>query len=139
MNTTCVAATPDSLELIRHFVRATAVEAGLERKKSYRLELAVDEIATNIVVHGYPDAGSAGEIVVRADADEEAVTIVLEDTATPFDPRQLKRPPQMDLPLAERPVGGLGVYLAIENVDEYRYEHVEGRNRNIFIMRRRAD
>jgi serine/threonine-protein kinase RsbW len=133
-----VPGTLDSLGPIREHVRAAAASAGLDRKRAYRLELAVDEIATNIVNHGYSETGRTGKIVVHAAIDADALTITLEDTAVPFDPGRLKRPPQIDLPLADRPVGGLGVFLAIENVDEFRYEYVKGHNRNIFVVKRAA-
>ena len=133
-----VPGTLDSLSLIRNYARAAAVEAGLDKKRTYRLELAVDEIATNIVNHGYLEAGLMGDVVARATIDAHALTITLEDTAVPFDPGRLKRPEQIDLPIAERPIGGLGVFLAIENVDEFRYEYVDGHNRNIFVVKRTA-
>ena len=88
-----------SLSLIRNYARAAAVEAGLDKKRAYRLELAVDEIATNIVNHGYQEAGLTGDVVVRARITAHALTITLEDTAVPFDPRRLTRPEQIDLPL----------------------------------------
>jgi serine/threonine-protein kinase RsbW len=125
-----------SLALVREYVRAAAAAAGLDRKRSYRLELAVDEIATNIVNHGYREAGLSGDVEVRARNTARVLTITLSDTGVPFDPRRLTRPEQIDLPLAERPIGGLGVFLAMENVDEYRYEYVDGRNRNIFVVKR---
>jgi anti-sigma regulatory factor (Ser/Thr protein kinase) len=134
-----VPGTLDSLALIRDYVRQAAAQAGLDRKRAYRLGLAVDEIATNIVNHGYLKTGRTGDVVVRATIDADALTIALEDTAVPFRPRQLRRPEQIDLPMAERPIGGLGVFLAMENVDELRYEYVDGRNRNIFVVKRTAD
>jgi serine/threonine-protein kinase RsbW len=127
-----------SLSLLRDYARAAAAEAGLDKKRTYRLELAVDEIATNIVNHGYQEAGLTGDVVARATITAHALTIVLEDTAVPFDPRRLTRPEQIDLPIAERPIGGLGIYLAIENVDEFRYEYVDSHNRNIFVVNRTA-
>jgi anti-sigma regulatory factor (Ser/Thr protein kinase) len=127
-----------SLALVREYVRAAAAAAGLDRKRSYRLELAVDEIATNIVNHGYHEAGLSGDVEVRARNTARTLTITLSDTAVPFDPRRLKRPEQIDLPMAERPIGGLGIFLAMENVDEFRYEHVDGHNRNIFVVKRTA-
>ena len=129
----------DSLALIRGYVRAAAAEAGLDKKRAYRLELAVDEIATNIVNHGYREAGRTGDVVVRARIDARQLTITLEDTGLPFDPRRLTRPEQIDLPLADRPIGGLGIFLAMENVDEFRYEYANDHNRNIFVMARATD
>jgi serine/threonine-protein kinase RsbW len=126
----------DSLSDIGHFVNAAAAQAGLDKKIAYRLRLAVDEIATNIIVHGYDEAGLTGDVLVIAEMDAQALTIVLEDTSPPFDPRNLGRPDQIDRPAEDRPIGGLGIYLTIENVDKFDYEFVENRNRNIFVVNR---
>lgn len=134
-----VSGTLDALAQIRTYVRAAAAEAGLDRRRAYRLELAVDEVATNIVNHGYLEAGRAGDVVASATIAADTLTIMLEDTAVPFDPRRLERPEQIDLPLADRPIGGLGVFLAMENVDRFDYEYEDGHNRNIFVVRRAAD
>jgi len=136
METVSVPGTLDSLTAIREYVKAAAEEAGLDGRRAYRLQLAVDEIATNIVNHGYREAGRSGEVRVSAETNHDSLTITLEDTAIPFDPRRMKRPEQIDLPLAERPIGGLGVFLAIESVDEFRHEYVDNMNRNVFVMRR---
>jgi anti-sigma regulatory factor (Ser/Thr protein kinase) len=128
----------ESLGAIAEFVQSAASQAGLSKKTAYNLRLAVDEIATNVVVHGYQEAQMEGEVTVTADVDDQRLTIALEDTAGPFDPTDSRTPAQeaLERPLEERPVGGLGVYLALSSVDEFVYERVGERNRNIFIMRR---
>ena len=126
----------DSLSAIRRYVKEAAAQAGLDKKRTYRLLLAVDEIATNIIVHGYEQAGKTGEVTVQAEVDQDRLTITLEDTAAPFDPRYFERPDQIDKPIKNRPIGGLGVYLAIENVDELDYEYVNNLNRNFLIIKR---
>src|SRR5207249_3471436 len=83
--------------------------------------LAVDEIATNIITYGYEPAGIEGDITVRADTDEQALTIIIEDNAKPFDPLQQMEPDDLDLPLEQRNIGGLGIYLAINGVDKFTY------------------
>jgi anti-sigma regulatory factor (Ser/Thr protein kinase) len=117
---------------------AAATEAGLDKSSAYRLRLSVDEIATNIIVHGYDEAGRTGDVEVRTEIDDDTLRLYLEDTAVPYDPLQNPPPVGLDSPLEERDIGGLGVYLAIQGVDEFRYEHVGDRNRNIFVMRRPA-
>jgi anti-sigma regulatory factor (Ser/Thr protein kinase) len=124
-----------SLEIIRDIVRAAASDAGLDRKQSYRLSLAVDEIATNIVTHGYQEAGMEGEISISTDIAESTLTIVLEDNAVPYDPYQSDNPDDLDAPLGDREIGGLGVFLAIQYVDEFRYARIADLNRHTFIMR----
>ncbi len=126
----------DSLSVIGQYVNAAATAAGLDKKKAYRLRLAVDEIASNIIIHGYDEAGLTGEVLVLSEMDEATLTITLEDTSAPFDPRQFAPPDHLDKPIGERPIGGLGVYLTLQNVDKFDYEYVDQRNRNIFMVNR---
>jgi serine/threonine-protein kinase RsbW len=126
----------EALASIRGYVRHAAEQAGIERKRAYKLQLAVDEIATNIVVHGYVENGQQGNVRVLASLDDEHLTIVLEDTSVPFNPLNHPAPSHLDLPLEARPYGGLGVYLAVQNVDHFHYEYRDGANRNIFVVHR---
>lgn len=124
-----------SLDEIRAFVSEQAEAAGLNDRRTYRLSLAVDEIATNIITYGYGGASLEGEVRVVAIHSEEGLEIVLEDWSPAFDPFSRAEPDDLDAPLEQRAIGGLGIFLAQENVDEFRYENVDGRNRNIFVMR----
>jgi serine/threonine-protein kinase RsbW len=136
MEALTVAGTLDSLSEIAKYVMASANAAGLDKKTCYRLRLAVDEIATNIIVHGYEEAGREGEVVCQATLAEECLTITLEDTGEHYDPTKQALPDDMDLPLEQRQIGGLGVYLTIQGVDKFTYERVGNRNRNIFVVNR---
>ena len=133
MKPSTIPATLDSLGSIAEYVMAAAASAGLDKRASYRLRLAVDEIATNIIVHGYANAGRQGVLELRADIDDRALTIAIDDTGVTYDPRQAPIP-DISLPLEQRPVGGLGVYLAMRSVDEFFYEQLGDRNRTIFKM-----
>ena len=128
----------DYLGEIRQYVKSAAKEAGLEKKASYDLCLAVDEIATNIITHGYNDNGLEGNIYVETKIDEQSLTIYIEDTAIPFDPKKKEAVTQEDLQksLEERPIGGLGIHLVYESVDEFIYEYKGDRNRNILVVNR---
>ena len=128
----------DSLEKIRKYTMLAAKNAGLEKARAYKLRLAVDEIATNIINYGYQRAGLEGVISVEVNLDEHALTITLDDTSGYFDPT-LRPPPPPEYftqPLEEREIGGWGVYLAIQNVDQFHYHRLQNHNRNIFIMYR---
>ncbi|MEL7038737.1 MAG: ATP-binding protein [Cyanobacteria bacterium J06592_8] len=126
----------DSLDQIKDYVLAAAADANLEKKATYNLRLAIDEIATNIIKHGYPKANQEGEIQITAKIDEKTLTIYLEDTAIPFDPISRPSPCNLNDDLNDRPIGGLGIYLAKESVDQFLYERVDHGNRNIFIVNR---
>jgi anti-sigma regulatory factor (Ser/Thr protein kinase) len=137
-----VEASLDALSEIRSFVGRFGDEAGLDRRAVYRLRLAVDEIASNIVIRGHPASSGAPAVIdVEATISPGELTIVLEDEGPAFDPLGREAPDASALaaPIQERPVGGLGVFLAIRGVDEFRYERRDGLNRNVFVVHRRAD
>jgi anti-sigma regulatory factor (Ser/Thr protein kinase) len=131
-----VPATLESIDPIVQYVLSAASAAGLDRKSSYRLRLAVDEIATNIITHGYAESQTTGDVVVEATLEDEALTVTLEDWAPAFDPRTLDDPDHLGKPSHERPIGGLGVFLAAKNVDRLDYEYRDHKNRNILTMKR---
>jgi anti-sigma regulatory factor (Ser/Thr protein kinase) len=127
--------TLDSLSEIGAYVLDAASQAGLERKLAYRLRLAVDEIATNAIVYGYDSVKEEGNLVVSAEIEDGQLTIILVDTGPAYDPFDTPSPDDLDQPLDDRDIGGLGVFLAVKGVDEFRYEWVNETNRNIFMMK----
>jgi serine/threonine-protein kinase RsbW len=126
----------DSLEAIGEYVRGVAAAAQLDRREAYKLRLAIDEIATNIALYGYERAGIAGQIELRASTTPGALTIIIEDTAPPFDPTAQHAPDDLDAPLDQRKIGGLGIFLALKAVDRFTHEYSEGRNRNTLVIER---
>ena len=128
----------DSLGAIADYVKQVASIAKLSHKAAYKLRLAVDEIATNIITHGYEEAGLTGQIYLRADIDDSSLTLVIEDTGVNYDLKQKKPLQKEDLEQMreKRDIGGLGIHLVRDSVDEFRYERVNERNRNIFVMHR---
>ncbi|MGW7438258.1 ATP-binding protein [Streptomyces sp. NPDC054849] len=121
-----VPATVGALGDIASFVLRLAGRAGLDKRASYRLRLAVDELATNIVMHGY--RGGDGRITVRGRSGPGRVRIVIEDSAPAFDPVEGRLPPAPGVPPENRRIGGLGIHLALTSVDEFGYAYRDGRN-----------
>lgn len=126
----------ESLKLIAKFVLTVADAASLEKQRSYQLRQAVDEIATNIIIHGYHEANIQGELVCQASWNDTTVAIVLEDTGIPFDPTQQQPPADLEKPLEQRSIGGLGIHLAKQSVDQLLYERISDRNRNMLLINR---
>jgi serine/threonine-protein kinase RsbW len=90
------------------------------------LNVALDEAVSNALNHGY-DAGARGNIAVRLRRQPDSVLVEIEDDGRPFDPLQAP-PPDLTSPLAERPIGGLGVHIIRNLMDEVTYARVDGRN-----------
>jgi anti-sigma regulatory factor (Ser/Thr protein kinase) len=119
---------PARLQSIRHVSDAVAVasaEAGFDDKTSYACQLAVSEACENIVIHGYGQ--SQGESFdVEIISDPGSLTVELIDSAPAFDPTQVEvSPPQ---PPDDPPVGGLGLYIIHQVMDELTYQRSAGRN-----------
>jgi serine/threonine-protein kinase RsbW len=134
VDTLTLTATLESLKPIADYVMTAAKSAGLDKKATYRLRLAVDEIATNAIRHGHAEAKQEGIITIYHEIKGGNLKIILEDTGVPYDPRQTPPPDDLDLPLEERDIGGLGIYLTMYSVDEFHYEYTGNRNRNTFVM-----
>ena len=101
----------------RHRLSTTARDA---------VTLAVEEIVTNIITHGY--RGEPNEsISIDLDLAPEELMILIEDTAPAYNPLLAPRP-DVESPLAERKPGGLGVYLSRQLMDGLEYRRLDGKN-----------
>jgi serine/threonine-protein kinase RsbW len=89
-------------------------------------ELALEEIFMNIVMHG-ARPGIAPRVEVSLHRDAESVTMTVEDDGPQFDPLSLP-PPDVTASLANRRVGGLGVFLVRKMMDSVSYSRTAGRN-----------
>ncbi|MEX2327461.1 MAG: ATP-binding protein, partial [Pseudomonadales bacterium] len=87
----------------------------------------LDELVANIINHGYPGAKDEIEIGIRIQLSATTATIRVIDTGIQFDPMALEIPDTTSL-IDERQIGGLGVYLCKQLVDEIAYERRERRN-----------
>jgi serine/threonine-protein kinase RsbW len=103
---------------LRQFVEDTALGWQADPDELADVILAVDELATNSTLHGYRGRSGTIEIVVRrAGAD---LILILRDQAPTFDPNTVP-PPDVSLPLEQRPIGGVGLHLVRHMVDELRH------------------
>ncbi len=107
-------------------VEAFGAEQRLPANVVNAVNVVVDEAVSNAINHGY-DAGAHGEIVVRVCRGADGVLVEIEDDGRPFDPLQAP-PPDLTLPLEQRPIGGLGIHLIRNLMDEVTYARVGGRN-----------
>ena len=131
-----VPGTLESLNAIAEFVLKAAELACLDPKTTYKIRLAVDEIATNIIQYGYTKANLRGEIICRGELDDNYLTLILEDWGIAYNSSAHQQQINLQQPLTERTIGGLGIYLAINSVDDFKYERVGNLNRHIFMVNR---
>jgi len=106
---------------------AFAEAQALPADKRFAVEVCVEEIVTNIIKYGYPE-GVAGEIRVGLASEAGRITIQIEDEGVAFDPTQT---PEVDttVGLHERPIGGLGIHMVKNMMQEVHYERLGTWNR----------
>jgi anti-sigma regulatory factor (Ser/Thr protein kinase) len=120
------------LERMSRVVEAFGEDNGVPPKAIFQLNLALDEILTNVMSYGYTDTAEH-EIVVRLSADGGQVIVEVEDDGREFNPLDAAAP-DLDAPAAERSIGGLGIHLARKVIDQLEYRREQGKN--LLVMRK---
>ncbi len=98
----------------------------------FKVNLVLDELSVNIVNYG----GEASEIEVCLDADADEVRVEISDDGRPFDPLNDAMQPDLHAALEDRAIGGLGIHLVREMMDELHYRREDGKNRLAMVKRK---
>jgi serine/threonine-protein kinase RsbW len=114
------------LERVAGLVERFGAERELPDHAVFEINLALDEVLTNVISYGHDDGGRH-EIEVRLSARDGEVAIEVADDGRAFDPLSAPEPP-VDQPLAERAVGGLGIHMVRKLMDRLEYRRDGGRN-----------
>jgi serine/threonine-protein kinase RsbW len=132
--TITIAAGVDQLAGVRAFVRERVAAAGGDEETTTDLVQAVDELVCNVVGHGY--AGRPGTIEVAFVETPDAIGFRIRDDAPAFDPTSVPDPP-LDLPLAQRRLGGMGIHLARALTDEFDHRILPTGGNEVTVRKRR--
>ena len=89
------------------------------------IQLAVEEAITNVINHGYKKPG--GEIIVSSRISPERIEVQIMDTAPRFNPLSVPEP-ELDSTIEDRDIGGLGIFLIRQVMDEVSYRYEDGKN-----------
>jgi serine/threonine-protein kinase RsbW len=107
----------------------------LSTDETLDINLILDEIVINIIEHG-AEAARQLEIHVDLALDAGTLTIQVDDDGVPFNPVDAP-PPNFDLPIEQRPIGGLGIHIVRSLVD--RIEHRRDDGRNVLTMTKKMN
>lgn len=118
----------------RNFVEDACRGVGADETVCFDLKLVVDEVCSNIVVHGYKGV-EPGPINLSFTVDGEEIVVTITDHARPFDPKNAPVP-MLDAPASERRPGGLGWHLIRELVDRIEYEPGRERGNRLVLVKR---
>ena len=116
-----------SLRRVAAFVERFAGSEGFDESTMYRINLALDELLTNTIEHGFPDRVDEAQISVAMRIEGEQIVVRYEDNGPAFNPLEAVDQ-DTELELEERPIGGLGLQLIAATFDAVDYERSDGRN-----------
>ena len=127
-----IAPSLDQLERISAVVEDLGEQDNWPPDLIFKVNLVLDELSVNIVNYG----GEASVIEVSLAADAEEVRVEISDDGRPFDPLNDAAEPDLDAPLEQRAIGGLGIHLVREMMDELYYRREDGKNRLAMVKRK---
>ena len=128
INTLTVEAKMENLDKVVSFVEKSISGLDCSFKVKYQINLAVEEIFTNIANYAYPE-DKVGEVGVKIEVTDNPITVALTfiDDGHQYDPLS-NEDPDVNANLDERQVGGLGIFLVKQTMDDISYEYKNGKN-----------
>lgn len=123
---------PRALDCVTEWAR----KAGFGEQGVYEIQLAVDEACANVVDHAY-QGSDTGEIEVSCCLDDQALTIRVRDWGKGFDLESIADP-DLTAPLEERCLGGLGLFLVRQMMDQVEFTSDPDQG-NELVMRKRLE
>jgi len=121
---------------LRDGLERIGAKLGVPGKPLMQLQVALDEVASNVIKYGWPDGGNH-ELCVRITGQQDRIEVEIVDDGREFDPRLA--PPSEPQPAGRRQPGGLGIHLVKQLVDRLDYERVGGRNRTVMTKQYLSD
>ena len=116
----------EGMDVVLGFVSYLLDANGCTPKARKQLRMAMEELYVNVALYAY--AGQDGWAEIRGAVADGVATFQLIDGGAPFDPLA-KEDPDIELSGEERGIGGLGIFMVKNMVDEVTYEYTDGCNR----------
>lgn len=126
-------ATVDNLHPVLDLIESELESHGASMKMINVISVAAEEMYANVAMYAYADKPAPGNCSISIWFDDDVVNIKFVDSGVEFNPLA-KADPDIHATVEERGIGGLGIYMVKETMDDCIYDRVDGKN--IFIMRK---
>jgi len=123
---TTLSAEEGNLSVAMAFLHGCWESLSLPEELLFPFELALEEVFMNVVMHGGSGHGPS-TVWLELERGDGTLSMRLSDNGPAFDPLALPTP-DLDAPIEERAVGGLGVHLVRQMMDGVSYAYCDGRN-----------
>lgn len=131
MKTLVVPAKIENVEKVTAFVESEVEAAEGSMKATLQLNVAIDEIFSNIAFYAYE--GKDGDAEISLDIQGNVLTLSFADSGLPFNPLA-KDDPDITKSAEEREIGGLGIFIVKKTMDSVEYEYKD--NKNILTLKK---
>ena len=115
------------------FIDEVAEKVSLPMDMVFSLNLVLEEAVTNVIMYAYPKEEHEF-IYLSADIQDGSLVFVLTDSGKEFDPTLM---PDADITLSaeDRQIGGLGIFLIRQIMNEVKYERID--NKNVLTLKKK--
>ena len=121
----------DQIDTVRKFFDDYSKKNKLTEKTVHDIQMALDELLTNIVNYGYEDTDEH-QIDIHFGVNDDAVKVEIVDDSKPYNILE-KDNPDISLSMEDKPIGGLGIFLIKKLMSNVDYYTEEGKNHLVMI------
>lgn len=116
----------EELTRVTEFMENICDELQLDMHVAMKLQVAMEEMVTNVIFYAYPE-GTSADITLSAESDDKELTFVLSDTGKPFDPTA-KEDADIEANPMDRKQGGMGILIVKNIMNEVSYQRLGDTN-----------
>jgi anti-sigma regulatory factor (Ser/Thr protein kinase) len=123
----------EELNNVVAFLEVLEEEWEISPAHTISINLVLEEALTNVIFYAF-EKGVESEILIDLTMEGTLMTIIITDEGRPYDPTQ-KNDPDINLSAEDRPIGGLGIFLIKQIMDEISYERIGSKNQFTMVKK----
>ncbi|MBN1252916.1 MAG: ATP-binding protein [Bacteroidales bacterium] len=124
------------IEIMNQKLAKICEEWKISKDVAFSMNLALEEIVTNIIEHGYKGVEDY-DIIIRFTLEKDKLRIQIKDGSPEFNPFDVEEPKDFNAPVEEREIGGIGIHLVKKFTDNFTYRR--GNNKNIITLQKNIE
>ena len=122
------------LERIQLFLEQLGTDWSLPAGLIFELNLVLEEYIVNLISYAYSDQ-AYHEIIIEINKEESQLSILVTDDGNPFNILDAPENDEIEKPVEERRIGGLGVHFIKKLTDHLDYQSDGGKNRMVMVKK----
>lgn len=116
------------------FLFSVCSELNIDDATYRSINLALEEAVVNVINYAYPK-GKRGHVEISSRVEGNRLLLTIKDSGAPFDPTQAAEA-DTTTDLRRRAIGGLGIYLVRNLMDDMKYERTDDGYNMLTLVKR---